>query len=414
MENGRTELRLEPATRLKTIPLPLLFARISLLAVPSADLASVLEEQTAKNPLLYVEPPRAAEPRGTGAALEEDEDDPWEAVPALPNLDEAIRPQLALVPEVSLLGRRAGDKLVSCLDTRGYLAAPVGELASAIETDGATLEIVLEKVRAAVDPPGLFARDLVHCLRIQLARLGLENSDAWALLDRGREELERQDMGGLRRKLGWERDRLQNALSVLRRLDPHPGFGFSRPETVLPEIQIRFDDRGNPSVRLLSENLPRLLMDADLLAAAGPAARRAFRDARGILSALAARLRTKLRLALLLASRQSEFLRGPAGAPAPLTLSRAGRELGLAPSTVQRAASGTWATTPRGTIPLSTLIGRGLSSRPELTSRALREAIRAAWKDGKSDAALARELAIPARTVTWHRHRLGLPRIRRA
>ncbi len=374
----------------------------------------MLEEQAAKNPLLFVELPRAAQPRGAGSVPDEDDDDSWESVPDLPNLDEAIRPQVALVPETALLGRGCAEKLVSCLDTRGYLAAPVEELAAAIGTDGRTLEAVLEKVRAVVDPPGLFARDLLQCLQIQLSRLGLEDSDAWILLERGREELERQDLAALRKKLGWERDRIHAALAGLRRLDPHPGLGFNHPETVLPEIQVRFDDRGNPSVRLLAENLPRLVMDADLLAAAGPASPRAFREARGILSALAARIRTKLRLAILLASRQSAFLRGLAAAPVPLTLSRAGRELGLAPSTVQRAASRTWATTPRGTILLSSLMGRGLSSRPELTSRALREAIRAAWQNGKADAELARELGIPARTVTWHRHRLGLPRIRRS
>lgn len=409
----RTDLRLEPGPGLRILPLPLLFARLSLLACPSTDLEAALEEQSAKNPLLSVEPPRVTASREPAASGDEEDEDPWEAVPELPSLDETLRPQLALVPEVSLLGHDAEGNLLACLDTRGYLAAPVEELASAIGTDGTTLEHVLEKVRAAVDPPGLFARDLSHCLLLQLSRHGLEDSDAAVLLSSGREDLERRDLASLLKRLGWERERLERAMATLRRLDPHPGRGFSHPETILPEVALRFDEKGRLSVRLLADNLPRLLLDADLLASAGEGGRKAFREARGILSGLAARYRTKLRLALLLGERQRAFLRGEAAAPGPLTLSGAGRELGLAPSTVQRAAVSTWASTPRGTIRLSSLTGRSLSARPDLTARALREAIRTGWKAGRSDAALARELCVPPRTVSWHRQKLGLPRVRR-
>jgi len=413
MENQRTELCLEPGLRLRTLPLPLLFARLAFLTVPSADLAAVLEERTAKNPLLSIEPPLST-PRPQRNAEDDDEEAPWETAEALPDLDEAVRTQLCLIPEVSLLGQKAEEKLTACLEPRGYLAAPAEDLAAACGTDPATFERVLESVRAAVDPPGLFARDLPHCLRLQLSRQGLEGSDAWILLEEGLEELARQDLAALRKKLAWERQRLDAALRSLRRLDPHPGFNFSHPGTVLPEVEIRYDERGRPTVRLLHENLPRVLLDAELYAAAGDVARGPFREARGLLSALAARYRTKMRLALLLAERQQAYLRNLASAPVPLTLAPAGQKLGLSASTVQRAAACTWAVTPRGTLPLSSLLGRGIAARPDLSTRALREAIRSGWESGKPDSVLARELGLPPRTVTWHRQRLGLPPVRRA
>jgi RNA polymerase sigma-54 factor len=413
MAGERTELRLEPGLGLRVLPLPLLFARLALLASPAADLPQALEERSAANPLLSVEPPHVVQPQGTVNGREDDEDH-WADIPALPSLEEAIGPQLALVEETALLGEGADGKLLSCLDTRGYLTAPAGELAAEIGVEAETLEQVLEEVRAVIDPPGLFARDLLHCLLLQLSRQGLGDSDAAILLARGREDLERQDMASLRKRLGWDRERLERALAVLRRLDPHPGRGFAHPGTILPEVALRYDDRGSLSVKLLVDHLPRLLLDAGLLASAGEGAQKAFREARGTLSALAARYRTKLRLALLLGSRQRAFLQGTEAAPRPLTLSEAGRELGLAPSTVQRAAASTWASTPRGTILLSSLTGRSLSARPDLSARALREAIRAGWKAGLCDAALGRDLGVPARTVTWHRQKLGLPRTGRA
>lgn len=413
MENIRPEIRLEPAVRIRTLPLPLLYARLALLAVPSAELAAVLEERAANNPLLSVEPPRAAAPASSRTPEGEDGEDPWDTAESLPDLDEAVRSQLCLIPEVSLLGRKAEEKLSACLDPRGYLAAPAEDLAASFGTDAATFERVLESIRAAVDPPGLFARDLPHCLKLQLARQNLEGSDAWTLLEVGLEELARQDLAALRKKLAWGRERLEIALRSLRRLDPHPGFGFSHPGTVLPEVEILYEDSGKPAVRLLHENLPRVLVDADLYAAAGNRARGFFREARELLGALAARCRTKMRLALLLGEHQQAYLRSLAPAPVPLTLARAALKLGLSPSTVQRAAACTWAVTPRGTLPLSSLLVRGLAARPDLSTRALREAIRAGWESGKPDSVLARELGLPLRTVTWHRQRLGLPRVRR-
>ncbi len=415
MKPGGHFLRLETGPGLRTLPLPLLFARLRLLCTPAPELAAALEEQAAGNPLLIVEPPRAALPEGPRSRGQlEAEEDPWDDIPAPVGLEEALLPQLALVFETALLGPDSGMKLASCLDGRGYLAAPESELARALGADEADFKMILERARAVVDPAGLFARDLADCLLLQLSRQGLEDSDAAALLTLGRECLERGDIPGLRKALGWERARLERALAVLRRLDPHPGSAFIPTRFILPEIAMRFDDQGRLEVKLLTDNLPRLALDAGLLEAAGEGAVPFFRQARGLLATLAARTRTKIRLALVLGRRQEPFLRNAAAAPGPFTLKQAGRELGLSPSTVQRAAASTWAETPRGTIRLSSLLGRSLAARGDLSVREIRARIRAAWNESKSDAALGRELGIPPRTVTWHRQKLGLPRSRRA
>lgn len=414
MAEPRQALRLETGPGLRTVPLPLLFARLAILSAPAAELAAALEERARSNPLLTVEPPRATVPEAsagpTGQA--DEEEDPWEQVPAPVSLEEALVPQLALMPETALLGPEGAMKLCSCLDGRGYLAAPPGVLAASLGVGEGLLDRVLERAREIVDPAGLFARDLADCLLLQLSRQGLGNSDASAVLELGRDFLERGDMAGLKKTLGWDRGRIEAALAVLRRLDPHPGSVFTPARFILPELSIRFGEGGRASVRLLADNLPRVLLDAELLEAAGDGAVPFFTQARGILSALAARYRTKLRLGLALGRHQEAYLRGTATAPGPFTLTESGREVGLAPSTVQRAASATWAETPRGTLRLSSLLGRGLAARRDLSVRAVREMILAGWKAGRSDAAIARELGLPPRTVSWHRQKLGLPRSR--
>jgi len=134
MEPQGNFLRLEPRPAVRAVPLPLLLSRLWMLAAPAADLATVLGEQASGNPLLSVEPPRAlTAPASAPLPGNEEEDEPWEGVASPPSLEETLIPQLSLLPETALLGADGARKLCACLDGRGYLAAPVSELAAALE-----------------------------------------------------------------------------------------------------------------------------------------------------------------------------------------------------------------------------------------------------------------------------------------
>jgi RNA polymerase sigma-54 factor len=403
-------LRLDAAPKLTLLPLPLLLGRLALLTTPAGDLAAALENLIGEDPLLSVLPPSAASIQDEHLHDEEF----WEHLAAPTTLEEHLALQLPLIPEADILGENAAEKLSLCLDGRGYLAAPPEELARMLGVNQKDFEALLLRLRETVEPPGLFAPDLAECLLLQLRRTFPGASDPPLLLRFGREELERRDWHSLQKRLGWEKKRIEEALGILRRLDPHPGSSFCRPHFILPELELRFDRKGTLSVRLLRENLPRLTLDMGMARAATGKTASLPRCTRSALGALAARYRTKLRLGFLLGERQERFLRGEVDTPEPMTLSEAASLSGLAPSTVQRTASSTWASTPRGTRLLAALLARGTAARPDLTVAALRGAIRRGWEEGKSDAALARELGVPPRTVTWHRRELGLPRRKRA
>ncbi len=399
-------LRLDATPKLTLLPLPLLLGRLALLTTPAGDLAAALENLVGEDPLLSVLPPSATSIQDEHLHDEEF----WEHIAAPTTLEEHLALQLPLIPEANLLGENAAEKLSLCLDGRGYLAAPPEELARTLGVNQKDFEALLLRLRETVEPPGLFAPDLAECLLLQLRRTFPDASDPPLLLLFGREELERRDWHSLQKRLGWGEKRIEEALGILRRLDPHPGSSFCRPHFILPELELRFDREGVLSVRLLRDNLPRLILDMDM--ATGKTASLPRRT-RSTLGALAARHRTKLRLGFLLGERQRRFLRGEADVPEPMTLSEAASLSGLAPSTVQRTASSTWVSTPRGTRLLAALLARGTAARPDLTVAALRGTIRRGWEEGKRDATLARELGVPPRTVTWHRRELGLPRKKR-
>jgi RNA polymerase sigma-54 factor len=244
---------------------------------------------------------------------------------------------------------------------------------------------------------------------------------ATRILTEGIAELERGDRTGLARRLGQPGDRVDAALARLRRLDPAPGGLFAPPAApILPEIEFLAEPEGSPApatpfrlrVRLRHEDLPSLALDAVEPERVGSLlSTREGRSAARILTALALRRRNLLRLALLAAERQAPFLLGRKPCPAPLPLAEVADRVGLSLSTVWRIAGQTWARSPRGTLRLSSCFPAPLRTRRDRTAESLRAEIREGWERGESDAALARRMGLPARTVTYHRRAAGLPRV---
>jgi RNA polymerase sigma-54 factor len=317
-------------------------------------------------------------------------------------MDEDVKAQLGLLPALDALPGYVKDLLVQALGEDGYLREEAVETVRAA-AGFSTREVrsLIREIQDAVDPPGLFAKDLVDCLLIQLRRLGLEESDPSILLREGAAFLEKGDFQSLGKHLGWSGQRVEAALSKIRRLDPKPGRIFCPVRPVVPEISFSEGGKGI-QVRYLHEYLPRIQIERDL---AGLRDRYTdqWDSVKGALKTLSMRAKTKLRLALFLAEIQRPFLLGEVSAPGPVTLEAIAAGTGYHASTVQRVLASTWATTPRGTIALSEAVSRPLASRTDMSVAQLRQAIKGAVAAGMTDRTIAESLGIPRRTITWHR-----------
>lgn len=390
-------LDLRPRLETRLLPLPRILAGLELLTLPAERLEEDLRRRLADNPFCRVLPPARAEPP----------EEAWEEhVEAPTTMDDHLRPQLWLCPSLATLDRTVTEGLLERLDSRGYLNVALGELATFLGQGEKETGEILSALQDWIDPPGFFALDLVDCLSIQLRRHHREGSVAWRLLAEGRALLEQGATGRLASEMALSRGELSSALEELRRLDPHPGRAFAPCRPIVAEIAFKKGGRGL-TVGLLEGNLPRLAVDETMLPWRNEKsliqAWKGFQETAGL---LARRYRTKLRLALFLASRQEGYLSGPAF-PAPLVLDEAASDLGLHSSTVHRAARSTWALSPRGTICLDHLFSRPLRARSDLSVAALRGYLARGLAEGKSWAAVARELGIPRRTAAWHGKRLG-------
>ena len=275
--------------------------------------------------------------------------------------------------------RSIGQALIEALDEGGYLTLAPAEIAGRLGLEAERVDRVLKRLQE-FDPPGVFARSLAECLALQLADQGRLDPPMERLLER-LDLLAEGKREALRRHCGVDGERLDAMIAALRRLDPRPGLAFEHAvvQTVTPDLTIASDDQGGWEVELNGDSLPRLAINegyaapgavpgaasgAATDAAAGEA--RAFLKAQRIaaqwlLRALDRRADTLRRVAGVIVKRQAGFLEGGAAALKPLSRREIARSLDLHESTVSRAIAGKYAATPRGVLALAAFFGGRLN-----------------------------------------------------
>jgi len=397
---------LKPVLTTKLTPLPLILPSLNLLTVPAYALEEELKQRVGDNVFLSVAPPPAAVPFST---FDNEDTNPLEKIPAPMNMEEYISSQLRLTPLLEGMPDEVIDALVQGLDSKGYIAEDT--LDALYQFGGFSKKKalnILKEIQDFIDPPGLFARNLWECLLIQLRRKDMEGKDPWVVLTKGKEFVMQKDIKGLSKFLGWPVERTQKALEEIKKLDPHPGSFSTKTQYVVPEVEF-VKEKDLIKVRLLHENLPKLSLDVELLEhISTQALKDQWLSAKNTLTALAIRIRTKLKISQFLAKAQKPFLAGESAAPSPLTLKTVAQETSYHPSTIQRITKTTWALSPVGTISLAKLLSRPLRAKPSMSVAQLRQAITEAKILGISDEGLALKLGLPRRTITWHRNKMGM------
>ena len=383
----------------------------NLLFVPLEELTEECGRILGDNPFFHFVPPG-----WQNSATDIDDLDP-DLIPAPNNIEEHLSLQIATCPDIIELAPPFSSAGFWCsfLNGKGYLNTSAESIAQRIGVCTERAQEYIKKLQGYLDPPGLFAADLRECLLIQLERAGHRESLSWSILTDGYEDLTEGRLSDLSKKMGCDRRYIEEALALLRKLDPSPGANFSTPSAAHPEIEFVIRN-GEPVPKLVRENLPSIKSNLGEM----PLTINELLEEKWIsplwsktkfaLIRLGMRYRTLLRISILISEIQSEFLKGEKDAISPLTYGYAAAKLDLSPSTVFRSIDSTWCRSFGRTIRMNTFFSRGLSSRPDLSVKELRSRILDLNQKGKNDRVIGEILFVPTRTVAWHRKKMGLPR----
>ena len=437
---------------------------LDLLHMPVQELEQLLRSELAENPMLEE---CASEPEqntsdgseNSDAADRDIEIDEWGDEVDIPDPERVRRneelpdfwmnspaPEPTLIEqldaEIATSGcssrmRELATAIVDALDDSGYLTTPLADIAMTENADMQEISEALVFVQS-FDPPGVAARDLAECLRLQLERKNLMTPLLTNIIDSGLSDIENNRIPHLAKKLGVTLDELNSALALLRTLEPAPGSRTKQAEQVIPELEIISDGEGGFVPRLtreqtirfgISPRYSRLLDDPSVSVEDRKYLRDKYESAREFLRSLELRKSTLLGIGEVICRTQKDFLeRGPEYLHS-LTMKQAAELLNLNESTVSRAVScgrrdgagsARYISTPHGVYPLKYFFSGGYTGRAgeDIGANAVREKLkelilsedpRAPYSDEKL-AGLLKEAGIPVarRTVAKYREAMKI------
>ncbi|AHD09167.1 RNA polymerase factor sigma-54 [Phaeobacter gallaeciensis] len=384
---------------------------VNLLQMSSAELTEHLAAQAQENPVLVLRQRRAASMSATDV-LE------MTAVEQANSLYDHVFQELAGLIGQGGLMEKVITALVAELEPSGWLGRPVDAIAESLDLSVMLVETALQVVQKRIDPPGLFARNLQECLRLQLEERETMTADMDVVLAH-LSELESGGTAALVRATGLSGDAVQDCLVLLRQLDPKPGTAFVSDPTLTrePDVRVSLSDD-----RLEIEYLAAWQGDVEIidLPRSGRAseATEALAQARSLQHALKARASAQKQVVGQIVERQGAYFRFGDQALVPMTLSEIAQETGFHLSTVSRVLNGLLIEGPNGIVLARTLFSgtasvRGTQSKPQVQARIrallAEEDSKKPLSDRRLTAILQSEgIAISRRVVSNYRQDIGI------
>lgn len=366
-----------------------------------------------------------------------DDTDIGEWVHATPSLREHLYQEL-LSYRLSERDSLLALTVIEALDDDGYLRQLLTELIPLAPVEPAPTEKEMQIALALVqslDPPGVAARDLSECLRLQIEARPADTEPEERLQEIAQDivrshlpRLAKRELMQMRRALGCSEAELRDACALIRTLDPRPGLRFSQahagyvvPDVFVAKVKGKWVAVTNPAVAPCAR-INRVY--AELFAQTRghhrtPLAHQ-LQEARWLIRNAQQRFATIQRVAEAIVAHQKHFLEYGEVAMKPLVLRDVAEELGLHESTISRATGNKYMATPRGIFEFKYFFSRQLATDTGGACSAasvralLKEMIEAEDADAPlSDVSLAKMLAeqgviVARRTVAKYR---GLMRI---
>ncbi len=352
---------------------------------------------------------------------------------------EMLLKQLALHDDVGEREVNIAIEILGNLDGDGYLIEVSGVIVDSLHLQGldvseSELEVVLRKIYY-LDPPGVAVRNLRERLMVQLeVAADRDHSKTLELATRILrdyfDDFLHRRFELLLKKLGEAKERIEEAVSAIIALDPHPGIfqdeggHYITPDFVVTyengELTAALNDRSSLSVKV-TDRYQELLKNRKAPKEEKQFIRKNLQRAHEFTNAIETRRQTLLKVIEALMKQQYAFFISGPEYVVPLGMKTVAAETGLDISTISRAVNGKYVQTRFGLFELKYFFSVGLSTEEgdDLSSKIIRQYIAGMVRDEEpehpwSDDSLAemlikRGVHIARRTVAKYREQMQIP-----
>lgn len=438
---------------------PQLQQAIKLLQLNNLEIAELVEEEIAQNPLLEKkerdpdDSPHET-PEAPPEKLETDDFDAGSAMAdvgaggntSFDRLDNAFENSMSkegtlrdhLIEQLHVSIKQPRDQMIGALlidrlDEVGYLRQAPDDLAEKIGCSLERIEEILKTLKG-FSPTGVFANSLEECLSLQLEEQGKLDKPTKILID-NLKLLANHDHAKLAEICAVNETYLKDMIEDIRSLNPKPAADFDHlvVQTAIPDVLMKKLPKnigGGWRVELNTETLPRVLVNnqyyKDVVKTATQKKDKEYlsnqlASANWLVKSLDQRAQTILKVAAELVEQQDAFFNYGIEFLKPLTLKDIADVVGVHESTVSRVTTNKFIGTPRGLFELKYFFSTALVNEDGVSHSA--ESIRARIKtltdeeapssilsdDKIVDILKAEGIDIARRTVAKYREALKIP-----
>ena len=282
--------------------------------------------------------------------------------------------------------RKTAEVIIGNVDDNGFLQATLEEMSMNTGIPQEDFETMLSLIQSFY-PPGVGARDLRECLLIQLKRKGKQSSLEYKIIAEHMEDLGKRRFPEIARRMGISVEQVQKCANNIAQLDPRPGqiFAEAPQNYVLPDVTVE-KVNGQYQIILNSEQIPRLRISntyKDIMAQNGNGSevkdyiRDKIRSGKFLIKSIHQRQQTISNIAHEIVSRQREFLDRGTAYLKPMTMVQIADAVGVHETTVSRAISGKYISTPQGVFEMKYFFTPGYqtASGGTISNTSVKEAI---------------------------------------
>jgi len=314
------------------------------------------------------------EHRPSRAGLDEEGDRKHDAMSNTPSRPQSLQDYLNEQVGFLELASELSDLiefLISHIDADGFLKLSNDEIATTYPP-GASPEVIEEAVDILqhFDPQGVGARTREECLLLQVTNETPHAEIVRELIQHHLEDVAANRLPIIQKKTGFDISKVQEAIEVLRHLNPKPGaqFGAENIPYVVPDAIVERNESGDYDVRLVDDWVPEVHIPRHVIEMARDRNasqkdreyfKRKIQSAQWLVEAIEQRRSTLEKVTRAIIRHQRAFLdKGPENIE-PLKMQQISDIVGVHVTTVSRAVDDKWVQTPRGIFPLKRFFGGG-------------------------------------------------------
>lgn len=402
---------------------PQLKKSIDLLQLSRYELIQKIEQEIEINPFIEKE---IAEDYEFDEQYNNDSDFDFN-IAATENLRDSLINQINDL-DLDELEKEIAHTIIECIDESGQLVEELSDIQSMIAKNTSTeiIEEILLNVIHGLEPVGVGFRDFKECIKIQIEKKDLVKKIkrlCLQILNQNQSESLEEIIHTFINN-GYKESEIHQAMTEIKSCDLSPGLSFENTNYIIPDLKIEHGHE-SMSVNFIEDSFPKLQIDKSLIEKTSAQLKinpnkkllEKIQDARWLLSSVKKRNETVIKVGKLICSKQISFLQDNPLKINPLTNKNLSDELGLHPSTVSRILRSKYIDTPKGILPLKSLLVSSVSKTRDVTPIQLMQLIKSIIeneKKPKSDNKIAIELNkrgfnLARRTITKYRKKINIP-----